>query len=170
MKQRIQHLVCATTVIAIGGLLAQIDGQRRPAGQAAAKQGIQASLKVGGQTYESNEPGRCTHAPTASIYQVVSQLWSVQQSSQGRSLTLTFWKPKDGSAEMVNLSVRNGDASHGVNTVRGGGATSGTGKVTFDKSGDGGTFTVEAKTKAGTVITGRITCDAFAPHTAEGGL
>ena len=62
------------------------------------------------------------------------------------------------------------DASQEVNTVRGGSATSGTGKVTFDKAGDGGTFTVEAKTKAGTVIAGRITCDTFAPHTAEGGL
>ena len=169
MTQRIQDLVCAASAIAIGVLPVQIDAQRRPAGQASAKQGIQASLNVGGETYESNEPGRCTHAPTASIYQVVSQLWSVQQSSQGRSLTLTFWKPKDGSAEMVNLSVRNGDASHDVSTVRGGAATTGTGKVTFDKSGDGGTFTLEAVTKAGTVITGRITCDAFAPHMAEGG-
>ena len=169
VKQRIQHLVCATTIIAVGVLLVQIDAQRRPAAQAPAKQGIQVSLKVGGQTYESNEPGRCTHAPTASIYQVVSQLWTVQQSSQGRSLALTFWKPKDGSAEMVNLSVRNGDVSHNVNTVRGGVTTAGTGKVTFDKSGDSGTFTLEVKTKAGTVITGRITCDAFAPHTAEGG-
>jgi hypothetical protein len=34
----------------------------------------------------------------------------------------------------------------------------------------GGAFTIDAKTKDGVVITGTITCDAFAPHIAGGGL
>ena len=170
MKREIEQLACATTLIVLGGLMVQIDAQRRPPGQTDAVQEIQTSLRVGGQTYESNAPGRCTHAPTASIYQVVSQLWSVQQSSQGRSLTLTVWKPKDGSADMVNLSVRNGAVSHEITTVRGGAATSGAGKITFEKSGAGGTLTVDARTSAGTAIAGTIKCNAFAPHTAEGGL
>jgi hypothetical protein len=96
-------------------------------------------------------------------------MWSVQQSQQGRSLSFTFWKPKDGAADMVSLSVSTGDRSHEVNTVRGG-TTSGSGKATFAKAGKGGTFTVEAKSKDGALITGTITCDAFAPHGAEGGL
>jgi hypothetical protein len=144
--------------------------QRRTPGQPQAKQAIQVSLKVGGQTYQSSEPGRCTHAPTASIYQIVSELWSVQQSSEGRSLAFSLWKPKDGSGDMVTISVSNGASSHEVTTVRGGAAASGSGKVTFEKSGSGGTFTVDARTRDGAAIAGTIKCDAFAPHIAEGGL
>lgn len=154
--------------IALGGV-AGMDAQRRVPGQAQPSQGIQVSLSVAGQMYQSGEPGRCTHAPTAAIYNTPSELWSVQQSSQGRSLALTLWKPKDGSAEMVTLSISVGGSSHDVNTVRGGGATSGLGKVALEKSGAGGTFTVDAKTKSGAAITGTIKCDAFAPHIAEGG-
>ena len=167
---RIDKSICAVTVLAFSGFLVGIDAQRRVAGQAQTKQGIQASIKVGGQTYQSNEPGKCTYAPTAAIYQVVSELWSVQQSSEGRSLALSLWKPKDGSATMITLSVSNGESSHQVNTVRGGGTTSGSGKVTFEKSGSGGTFTVDAKTANGASISGTIRCDAIAPHIAEGGL
>jgi hypothetical protein len=105
----------------------------------------------------------------ASIFQVVSELWSVQQSADGRSLSLSYWKPKDGSDGMVTLSVNSGSTSHEVNTVRGGGPTSGSGTVTFQKSGDGGTFTIDAKTKTGAAISGTIHCDTFAPHMAEGG-
>jgi hypothetical protein len=99
----------------------------------------------------------------------MAELWSVQQSQDGRSLTLSFWKPKDGSPDMVTLSVRNGSASHEVNTVKGATAA-GSGKVTFAKSGDGGTFTVDARSKEGAAITGTIRCEAFGRHTAEGGL
>ena len=96
-------------------------------------------------------------------------MWSVQQSTDGRSLTLTLWKPKDGSADMVTLAVTAGNSSQQITTVRGG-STSGSGKVTLAKSAAGGVFTVDAKTGGGAVISGTITCDAFAPHIAEGGL
>lgn len=170
MSYRIHTGVNLVAIILFAGSFAEIAAQRRPAGQTQPKQGIQVTLKVGGQTYQSSEPGRCTHAPVASIYQIVSELWSVQQSQQGNSLSFTFWKPKDGSGDMVNLSVSTGGSSHQVNTVRGGGTMSGSGKVTFVKSEKGGTFTVDAKSKDGAAITGTITCDAFAPHGAEGGL
>ena len=146
------------------------EAQRRVAGQTEPTQRIEAALKVGGEAYTSSEPGKCTHAPTASIYQVVSELWSVQQSSDGRSLALSFWRPKDGSADMVTLSVTSGNTSHQINTVRGAGASSGSGKVTLEKSGNGGTFTVDAKAASGVAVTGTIKCDSFAPHVAEGGL
>src|SRR5688572_1240513 len=170
LKQRTQYLVGVTTAMALAGFIAHIDAQRRAPGDAPGKQGIQASLKVGNRTYDSKAPGKCTHAPVASIYQVMSQMWSVQQSSEGRSLTLTVWRPKDGSGDMVNLSIDSGNSSHDVSTVRGGGPVQGTAKVTFEKSGAGGTFTLEARAKDGTAMTGTITCDAFAPHIAEGGL
>jgi hypothetical protein len=148
--------------------LVDIDAQRRAPGQAQMKQQIQASLKVGGQAYQSSEPGKCTYAPVASIYDVVSEMWSVQQASEGRSLALSFWRPKNGSGDMVTLAVSTGNISQRVSTVRGGGAT-GSGKVMFEKSGNGGTFSVDARTATGAAITGTIRCDAFAPHTAEGG-
>ena len=144
--------------------------QRRVPGQTPSKQGIIASLKIGGQAYESREPGRCTHAPTASVYSIVSEMWSVEQSTDGQSLALTLWKPKDGSGDMITLAVSTGTPSHQITTVRGGGSASGSGKVTLAKSGTGGVFTVDAKTSEGASISGTITCDAFAPHIAEGGL
>lgn len=158
-------LTAAITLIGVG---VDLDAQRRASGQPSAKQAIQVTLKVGGQAFESSEPGSCTYAPTASIYQLMSELWSVQQSADSRSLSMTLWRPKDGSGEMVTLGVRSGNTSHDVNTVRGG-ATVGSGTVTLQKVGAGGTFTVNAKTKAGVAITGTIKCDAFAPHMAEGG-
>lgn len=98
----------------------------------------------------------------------MAEMWSVQQNADGRSLALTLWKPMDGSGEMVTLSVTNANLSHQVNTVRGGTVT-GSGKVTLEKAGNGGTFSVDAKTSSGTAIRGTIKCDAFAPHSAEGG-
>ena len=170
MTYRIQPRVCVITAVVITGFICGVEAQRRVPGQAPPKQSINVALKVGGQAYESREPGQCTHAPAASIYSIASEMWSVQQSADGRSLALTLWKPKDGSGDMVTLSVSSGNSSRQLTTVRGGGTPSGSGKVTLAKSGAGGTFTIDAKTGDGAVITGTVTCDAFAPHVAEGGL
>ena len=147
-----------------------LEAQRRVPGQTPAKQAVTVSLKVGGQTYESREPGRGTYAPRAMTYLIMAEMWTVQQSQEGRSLALTLWKPKDGSADMVALSVTSGNSSHQVSTVRGGAPPTGSAKVTLKTSGDGGTFTIDAKAQDGTAISGTIGCDAFAPHLAEGGL
>ena len=168
---RIRLRVFVISAIVITSFISGLDAQRRVPEQAQPKQAINASLKIGGQAYESREPGRCTHAPTASIYSIVSAMWTVQQSAEGRSLALTLWKPKDGTSDMVTLSVSSsGGSSHQISTARGGGATSGTGTVTLEKSGLGGAFTIDAKTSDGVVISGTIKCDAFAPHIAGGGL
>jgi hypothetical protein len=165
---RSKVFVLWVAAIAMAGV-AMLGAQRRVPGQDRPKQAMQVSLKVGAQTYESSEPGSCTHAPKASIYDVLAELWSVNQHAGERSVSLTFWKPANGSGEMFNLSVNDGNASNSVNTVRGG-TTTGSGKITFEKSGQGGSFTVDAKTRSGTAITGKITCTTFAPHIAEGGL
>jgi hypothetical protein len=166
----IYRSACVICAIALTGFIADAAAQRRAGASAdAVQQAVNVSLKVGGQAYQSTGSGKCTHAPVASIYQTVAELWSVQQSADGRSLTMSFWKPKDGSDDMVTLSVSSGGTAHQVNTVRGGGATSGSGKVTFQKSGNGATFTVDAKSGNGAAITGTIQCETFAPHTAEGG-
>lgn len=169
MTRRFHTCISLVGFIAIGSLVTDVGAQRRDPGGADAKQGMQVSLKVGGGTYQSSEPGKCTYAPVASIYQTMAELWSVQQSQGAQSLTLSFWKPKDGSTDMITLSVRNGSTSHQVNTVKGA-TMAGSGKVTFEKSGNGGTFTVDAKSKDGAAISGTIKCEAFGRHTAEGGL
>jgi hypothetical protein len=168
MDYRFFRFVCVTGAIALGSFIANVDAQRRAPGQTPVNQAIQAALNVGGATYQSSQAGKCTHAPMASIFKTVAEMWTVQQNAEGRSLALTLWKPKDGSGDMVTLSVTSGGRPHQVDTVRGGTPT-GSGKVTLEKSGNGGTFRVDAKTSSGTPISGTIKCDAFAPHTAEGG-
>lgn len=159
--------LCITSAIALG-IIVNVDAQRRAPGQTQPTQAIQVALNVGGATYQSSQAGKCTHAPVASIFKAMAEMWSVQQNAEGRSLALTLWKPTDGSGDMITLSVTSGSLSHQINTVRGG-TTTGSGKVTLVRAGNGGTFSVDAKTSSGTPISGTIKCDAFAPHTAEGG-
>jgi len=166
-----RRLICAFVVAIVGSGWASVHaaGQRRvPGGAAELQAPVEVSLNVGGQRYDASAPGKCTHAPVASIYQVVSELWTAQQSNEGHSLSLSLWRPKDGSGDMVSLSVSTGKSSKTVSTVRGT-AVAGSGKVTLAPTGKGGVFTVEAKAADGTAITGTIKCDAFAPHLAEGG-
>jgi hypothetical protein len=118
--------------------------------------------------YEAKGQGSCTHAPKASIYGVLAEMWSVRQRGDARSsVDLTFWKPSDGSASMFSLSV-NHTKSASVSTVKGG-QVSGSGTVTLSTAAKGGTFTVAAKTRAGEAVTGTIKCAAFTPAIAEGG-
>jgi len=165
---RVFTSLSVVVAVALGAFIEDIHAQRRAPGEVQANQAIQASLKVGGGTYQSTAAGKCTHAPVASIFNTVAEMWTVQQNADGRSLALTLWKPKDGSGDMVTLAVTSGTGSHQISTVRGGSPT-GSGKVTLEKAGNGGTFAVDAKTSNGTAISGMIKCDAFAPHTAEGG-
>jgi hypothetical protein len=170
-------MVCGV-MVAIGGagcmpLAAQV---RQPAAQVrrmpppveAQGSAMKVSLMAGGQRYESSAPGHCTHAPTASIYGVASELWTAQQSDNGKSMSLSLWQPKDGSRPMVTLTVTSGK-THRVSTVRGA-EIAGNAKASLEPAGKGGTFTVYAKSAEGADIIGSIKCDAFTPHIAEGGL
>jgi hypothetical protein len=128
---------------------------------------IEVALKVGPQAYAAKGEGSCTHAPKAAIYGIVSEMWSVRHSDEGRSVQLTLWKPADGSASMFNLSV-NGKSDVNITTVRGG-QVSGSGTASMAAAGKGATFTIDAKGKAGEAVSGTIKCDALTPHIAEGG-
>jgi hypothetical protein len=122
------------------------------------------NLTIGSETLQGSGPGRCTHAPVASIYDVRAQMWTAAFESKGRPVQLTFWRPTDKSAEMFGLQAPRVN----ISTVRGG-KPSGSGTATFEPAGKGGTFTIQAKTGDGTVVVGSIKCDAFLPHVAEGG-
>jgi hypothetical protein len=154
-------------IVGSGAMADQI--RRRPTESEKSGTSMQVSMTAGGQRYESSAPGQCTHAPTASIYGVVSELWTAQQSDNGKSLSLSLWQPKDGSKPMVSLTVSSGKSQHRVSTIKGAEIV-GSAKTQFEAAGKGGTFTVYAKSAEGADIMGTIKCDAFAPHIAEGGL
>jgi hypothetical protein len=141
---------------------------RRTPGEGPAQVQVGVELKVGADSLQAAGAGTCTHAPQASIYNVRSQLRTARYASGGQSVQLTMWDPLDGSEDMFTLAASKGSNSRTVSTVRGGQAT-GSGKVTFEPSGKGGTFRVDAKAADGSSITGTIRCDAFTPHVAEGG-
>ena len=140
---------------------------RRQAGGAQAVL-ITVALKAGGEAVSSTAAGSCTHAADASIYNVMSEMWTVRQEENGRGIQVTLWRPKNGSGDMFTLSV-SGKQNLLVSTVKGG-TPSGSGSVKLDRAAKGGTFTIDAKTAGGAAITGTIQCTAFTPAIAEGGL
>lgn len=146
-------------------------GQRRNAPARPDEMRVSISLQVAGQRYQFEGNAACQHAPVASIYNVSSEMWRVQQSDGQRSIALTLWRPKNASNNMFSLNVGSGGKSYVVNTVRVGGesAVKGSGNVTLTASGTGGTFTVNATAANSAVITGTIRCGAFTQAVAEGG-
>ena len=121
-------------------------------------------LKVGAEAVQGTGAGRCTHAPMASIYDVRAQMWTAGYETNGEPVQLTFWRPTDKSADMFGLQA----SRVNISTVRGG-TPSGSGTVTFEPTGKGGIFKIQAKAADGTAIAGSIKCEAFLPHVAEGG-
>jgi hypothetical protein len=110
-------MLCGIAMAPGSGFIAvEVAGQNRRQAPAEVKIPIQVSLKIGGQAFESSAAGKCTHAPNASIYNVVSELRSVDLSGDGLSTNLSWWHPLDGSPDMVNLSVTTGSGAHTVST------------------------------------------------------
>jgi hypothetical protein len=165
---RIVPWVCGGLVVLAAVMHAQ---QQRPSAGQPPTVGVTIALKAGASSYEFAGQASCTYAPIAAIYGVVSEQWNVEQSEGSRSLQLTLWRPKNASGDMFNLSVSGGARPQTVNTVKATSAPApqGSGSVTLTRAGKGGTFTVNATTAAGGVITGTIKCDAFTPAIAEGG-
>ncbi len=164
-------------VAACGALLiasvaaAQNPTRSAPGGTADDKVGVNIALQVGSSTYQFNGRGSCTHEPKAYIYETAAKLWRVQQDEAQRSVSLTFWSPASGSADMFSLHVTTGGKTHATSTVKtaSGGSLRGAGAVTFAAAGKGGTFTIRATSAAGAAISGTITCDAFTAAIAVGG-
>ena len=165
IHRSLHTLSVAAVAITFATVLTRADQVRR---QGSAEVPLEVSLKVGGAAYVAKGQGACTHARQASIYDVRAEMWSVRQTGEGgSSVELTFWKPSDGSASMFSLSL-NATKSVSISTVKGGQVT-GSGSVNLSPSAKGGTFTVDAKTRAGEAVAGTIKCEAFTPAIAEGG-
>lgn len=167
MSRTIQLVGCGVLMLAAVPM-AQV---RAPRGTERPGVNVTIALKSSSGAYQFTGQGTCTYAKMASIYGIVSEQWSVQQSGDSRSLSLTFWKPKNGAGTMFTLSLSSGSGRQSVNTVKAPGAspTEGSGTVSLAPADKGGTFTVDAKDAKGGAITGTIKCDAFMPAIAEGG-
>jgi len=98
-------------------------------------------------------------------------MWTVEQNADGKSLTLTVWRPNSGTGDMLSLAVTAGGKSYRVNTVKVGqrGEVQGSGTVKLDTSGQGGSFTINAATSDGAKISGTVKCDRFTSAEAAGG-
>ncbi len=135
---------------------------------------MRVALRIAGESYDFTGPGNCSHAPKASIYNVVAQMWSVSQRDGSRSVSFTLWRPVSGASDMFSLHVSNLGKSHVTNTVtmtRGTARTptQGSGTAKFEPLGGGGTFTIDATAENGTKITGLLRCESFSMAVAEGG-
>ena len=159
--------IASGIVIAIVSTAAFVRADQRRAAPGPQLVPAEISLKVAGDSYDAKGQASCTHAPKGSIYNVISEMWTVRHEQDGRSFQLTLWKPVDGSASMFTLAA-NGKKNVSISTVRGGEVT-GTGTVTLAPSGKGGKFAIDAKAKGGDSVSGTITCEAFTPAIAEGG-
>ena len=154
-------------VVMAASAAAIVDAEQVRRGAQADTVTVQISLKAGGQSVSASGPGKCTHAPQASIYGVMSEMWSVRHQDGDKATQLTLWRPKDGKDAMFSLSL-NGGPTIDISTVRGGTVT-GSGTVKLQPNGKGGRFTIDAKSKSGEAVTGTIECPAFTAAVAEGG-
>lgn len=161
-------VVCAALVIPPLGAAMSHRAQSTPE---ETRVDVSIARKVAGQPYNFSGKAPCTCAPQASIYETNAQQWSVEHLGGPRSLSLTFWRPASGSADMFTLRCTAGGKSHLVSTVKTnlGGTLLGSGRVTFTPSGSGGTFAIDATTAYGAAITGTIRCSAFSPALDTGG-
>lgn len=124
------------------------------------------ALRAGTHSYASGGQGECKSAPRASIYGVLASLTSVSHRAGRDSLNLSLWQPADGKPAMVSLSLTLGGKTYLVDTVK---DKKGSGSAKLERSGNGGTITVEAVAASGEKISGKIECRAFGGVNAEGG-
>jgi hypothetical protein len=140
--------------------------------QGSQNEAVMISAQVGRKSYESAGQGSCRHTPTASIYGVPAALWMVEltgsEDAAVKSVNLTLWKPKNGSAEQLSLSLSTGSSSHRID-VGGRGDQVGSGKAAVAATGTGGRIEVSGKDEAGKAIRLVVLCPTFTGVEAEGG-
>jgi hypothetical protein len=144
-------------------------GQRRTGPETAA---ITIAAKIGSKSYQASGPGKCRHAPDASLRDVSASLWTVEYANQReeglKQLTLTLWRLKDGSPDQLSLNLETSTGSHRIKTGQKG-ESAGQGTVTILPSGPGGRLEISGKEAGGKTLQVTIDCPAFAGVEAEGG-
>jgi hypothetical protein len=123
---------------------------------------IDVALTVGGVSYTAKAAGECNYSTESTIFEAPATMWAARQHEGNRNLNFTLWRLKQGG-DMLTLFVTVGNKTHRVNTVKVGSHADvrGSGQATFEKSGAGGIFTIEAIADTGAKISGRISCSGF---------
>jgi hypothetical protein len=132
---------------------------------------ITITAKIGKKNYQSSGDGSCRHAPDATIRDVSASLWKVQYAKQRggvKQLSLTLWRPKDGSPDQLSLNLETSSGTHRIRTGQEG-ESAGEGAVTILPSGPGGRLEITGKDAGGKALQVTIDCPAFADVEAEGG-
>jgi hypothetical protein len=142
--------------------------QRPSASPGDDKAGVRIALQVDGADYRFSGRAYCTYIPNANIVAVTGQNWHVAHEEAARRVILSFLRATRGMGDMFSLHVTAGGNKYATNTItlspNKKGTTEGSGKVTFEPAGTGGTFTIDATASNGAKISGTVTCDAFKPR------
>jgi hypothetical protein len=128
---------------------------------------VDVALTVGGVPYTAKAAGECNYSTESTIFELPATMWAARQHEGNRNVNFTLWHPRKagekGGGDMLTLFVTVGNKTHRVNTVKVGSHADvqGSGQATFEKSGAGGIFTIEAIADTGAKISGRISCSGF---------
>jgi hypothetical protein len=132
---------------------------------------ITIAAKIGRKKYQASGEGTCRHAPDASIHGVSASLWTVEFTSRHetglKQLSLTLWRPKDGSPDQLSLNLDTSAGSHRIQTGQEG-ENAGEGTVTILPSGPGGRLEITGKASDGKTLQVTVDCQAFTDGDAEG--
>ena len=163
------------TVIAVAFSHPAIAQRRLPGGTPSAgadEAAITLVARVGAKSYTGTLSGSCQHEPDAAIYDLPSALWTVQAGGAPgnaiKQLNLTLWRPKNGSADQISLSLQAGTSSTRIE-INPRDRPMGAVKVTLESKSSGGTFDLTGKDAKGKKVKLTIGCPTFDAIVAEGG-
>jgi hypothetical protein len=163
------------TLSLLPGLASEATAQRKPRPDTLGAQpeaAVTIAGKIGGKRYLASGPGSCRSAADASIRGLSASLWMVEYDGARdgalKHLSLTLWRPKDGSPDQLSLAVETSSGSHRIDTGTPG-DVKGEASVTILPSGPGGRLEIAGKEAGGKPVQLTIECPAFAEVEAEGG-
>ena len=150
--------------------------QRRAVGQQPSSDPSASQIRVvgrlGAKSYSSTLSGSCKHEPEASIYDVPAALWTVEASgadgSSIKQLNLTLWRPKNGSADQISLSLDAGSKPTRID-INPRSKPVGGARVRLTAEDSGGKIELTGKDAKGTGVNLTITCPSFEAVEAAGG-
>jgi hypothetical protein len=170
-RNTMQRFVALAMLIVVTATAGDAAAQRLTSDVPAKSAAISVSGKIAGKDYQGSGGGSCRHADEASIHDVSAALWVVEYSGQSgglKQLSLTLWRPKDGSPDQLSLSLETASASHRIQTG-GKDRNTGEGTVTILPSGPGGRLEIKGKEAGGKPVQLTIECPLFGDVEAAGG-
>jgi hypothetical protein len=163
--------LAAALLLAVSALEAQKAPPRSDPDGPDPKVGLTIALQVGTGRYDFTGQGVCLEIPDGSIYDAPAAMYSVRQTTDKQRLNMTLYRLKKGG-DMLTLNVSSGNETHSVSTVKvaANGTVAGSGSAKLERTGKGGTLTIEAADPKGVKISGTVKCEAFNRPVESNGL